>query len=192
MSQKHEFYYRMIIVLLTVILVFTLVQSPRSTNAAPLAAGTPMVAVTVIDVPTYYLAEVSSDFAKIADIGTFTKHSTGSLVELTFSGRIYMTEYSVQSIGAIFELRVDGNVSSIGRARASLRTSETSFGGVPVSITGMFTELSEGDHTVSMWVRTVLGSGSAAFVNPMNFPTDVLIIKEQLPFGFAYMPLINK
>jgi len=73
---------------------------------------------------------------------------------------------------------VDGNAPSLGRARAVLRSSEVGYSGVPVSITGIFTGLSNGTHTLSMWVKTSNGSGTDGTVDPGCFGDDHINIKE--------------
>jgi hypothetical protein len=123
----------------------------------------------------------STTFAKVADIGIFTKLLTNSTIEATFDGRIYVTTMSFGSPGAIFELRVDGAATSNGRARASFRYSETGNGaGVQASITGIFTGLAASAHTVSMWVQAVGAgaSGTGAQLDPGCFSTDHVVVKE--------------
>ena len=61
-----------------------------------------------------------------------------------------------------------------------------------VSITGMFAGLTAGNHTASMWVRTYLGTATSAYLDPGCWYTDVLIVKEYLPFGMAFLPMIKR
>ena len=191
MSKKHEFFYRMIIVLLTVILVFTLLQSPRATQAAPQAAGAQMLGVTVFDVECGNGVNLTSTYVKLRDLGTFMVNSPDSLVELTFNGRIFVESFS-SSTGAVFELRIDDTPSTIGRARANLRAAQVGGGGEQVSITGMFRGLSVGSHSASMWARTIFGTATGARLDPGCWSTDVLIVKEHLPFGVSFLPMITK
>jgi hypothetical protein len=116
----------------------------------------------------------STAFTKVADIGSFTKQVANSTIELTFDGRIYST-YSFGVAGAIFELRVDNAASSIGRARASYRDSSAA---VQTSITGVFTGLAAGNHTVSMWVQGVGGGGNDAQLDLGCWNTDHVVVKE--------------
>lgn len=190
MNKNHESVYRTIIVFLSVILVLTLLQSPRSTQAAPQAAGAQMLGVTVFNVNCTNIPKVSETYAKLTNLGTFTVHSPESMVELTYNGRISIE--SMTSSGVIFELRVDDNASTIGRARAIVKELEIGGDGVQVSFTGFFNGLSAGIHTASIWVRSPYGTATYARVDTGCWSTDVLIVKEHLPFGFAYLPLINK
>lgn len=192
MSKNREFVYRMSIVVLLIILIFTLVQSPRATQAAPQAAGAQLLGVTVFNVVCRSLEIANTTFTKLADLGTFTVHSSDSILELIFNGRIFAANFSEGVHGVYFELRVDGVASSIGRARAVLRSSEISGDGVYVSFTGMFSGLAAGAHTASMYVRTSTLTASGPAQNPGCYDSDVLIVKEYLPFGVTYMPLINK
>ncbi len=123
----------------------------------------------------------STAYTKVADIGTFTKLLANSTIEVTFNGRTYVSAMSFGSSGAVFELRVDGAATSNGRARASYRYSETGTGaGVQTSITGIFTGLAAGAHTVSMWVQAVGAgaSGTGAQLDPGSWSTDHVVVNE--------------
>jgi len=118
----------------------------------------------------------SATFTKVADIGTFTKQVANSTLELTFNGRTYAT-FSFGVPGAIFELRVDNAATSNGRARASYRENGVD---VQTSITGIFTGLAAGNHTVSMWVQGVGvgGGGAGAQLDRGCWNTDHVVVKE--------------
>ena len=116
----------------------------------------------------------STAFTKVADIGSFTKQVANSTIELTFNGRTYST-FSFGVAGAIFELRVDNAATSNGRARASYRESSAA---VQTSITGVFTGLAAGNHTVSMWVQGVGGGGTGAQLDQGCWNTDHVVVKE--------------
>jgi hypothetical protein len=160
-------------------------------QARPEAASVrPTVIADVFDVNCTSLATITPTYAKLVDLAAFTVHSPDSTVELTFNGRIFVSSFS-SGTGAVFELRVDDQVSSVGRARANLRTAQAGGSGVQTSITGIFTGLPAGEHTASMWVRTSTGgAGSTAMVDPGCWSTDVLIVKEHTPFGFTHLPMV--
>lgn len=159
-------------------------------QARPQAAMQPMVITQVFDVNCTSLVTVTPTYAKVADLGTFTVQSPDSTVEATFNGRIFVGSFTAGT-GAVFELRVDNAPSTVGRARANLRAAQAGAGGVQTSITGLFSGLSAGSHTASMWVRTSAGgAGSQAMVDPGCWSTDVLIVKEYTPFGFTYLPAV--
>jgi hypothetical protein len=175
----------------TALIIATLVLGSRAQQgyATPKATTVqPAVITRVFDVSCTSLAAVTPTYAKLTDLATFTVNSPDSLVELTFNGRIYVGSFS-SGTGAVFELRVDNSPSSVGRARANLRTAEAGGGGVQTSITGLFDGLAAGEHTASIWVRTPpTGAATQAVVDPGCWSTDVLIVKEYTPFGFTYLP----
>ncbi len=109
---------------------------------------------------------------KVSDMATFTKLS-GATLEITYNGRFQIGPSS--SAPAVrFELRVDGNPTSVGTAQAECWRSE---GTVRATFTGIFTGLSAGSHTVSMWARGSQGDALDVTVNPGNWAAS-LIIKE--------------
>lgn len=161
-------------------------------QAGPQAAAVrPMLVAEVFDVSCTSLAAITPTYAKLVDLATFTVQSPDSTVELTFNGRIFVSSFA-SGTGAVFELRVDDDPSTVGRARASLRTVQAGGGGVQTSITGLFTGLPAGEHTASMWVRTSAGgAGTQAMVDPGCWSTDVLIVKEHTPLGFTHLPAVS-
>ena len=64
------------------------------------------------------------------------------------------------------------------REQMSFKASEVGSNGVFASMTGFFTGLSTGSHTVSISVRTSQGNGSNAMVDPGCWSTDHVVIKE--------------
>jgi hypothetical protein len=134
-----------------------------------------LVRVSQINVTCSSLASFSSTYVKIADLGTFTKVEATSTVHVTYEGRI--TANTISGTGAHFELRVDDAPVAVGRARANIRLSEAGASGIPVSITGIFTGLGTGSHTVSMWIKGST-SGTTAMVDPGCWTDDHVIAKE--------------
>jgi hypothetical protein len=138
-----------------------------------------LVRATVLNPPSTSLGRFSTTFVKLSDIGSFTKQLAGSTIEVTHNGRIYVGSFDAGATGAAFELRVDNAaVATAGPAQAIVRTSEAGGGGVQVSITGIFTGLSAGNHTVSIWVKGCWGGGSSAYLDPGSFDSDHTVIKE--------------
>lgn len=131
---------------------------------------------SVINVPNDGISTYSTTYVKVADLGTFSKMESGSFSEVTFNGRIAVA--SMTGTGAHFELRVDGSPPAMGRARALIRNREAGYDGVPVSITGIFTGLAAGSHTVSMWVKSTTGTGTSAAVDPGSFGDDHIVVAE--------------
>ncbi len=172
-----------------------LVTDALKSRAAPaLAAGQPMVVAQVLNVDCPFPGGVdfTTSFVKALDVGTFSVQSADSVVEATFNGRLYVESFAAGSSGAIFEVRVDNTATTHGRARAVVWAAEAGAEGVPVSITGIFTGLSAGNHTISIWVQGASGGGSNAFVNPGCWDSDHIVIKEYTPFGMAFLPAVAK
>lgn len=123
------------------------------------------------------LASVTATFQKIADMGVFTKNIANSFIELNLQTNLYIGSF-VGATGAVYELRVDGVATSFGNATALLRAAGTSD---PVTITGVFSGLSAGSHTVSLWAKTVNGTGTNASWDSgcfNGFGTNNVLVKE--------------
>ena len=104
------------------------------------------------------LASVTSTYQKVGDMGTFIKSLAGTAIKLTLQTNVYATSL-VGATGAVFELRVDDAPTTVGNATALIRTAGTFD---PVTITGIYTGLSNASHTVSLWVKTTNGTGTNA------------------------------
>ena len=117
-------------------------------------------------------------YTKIGNIGSFQKRRAGSKVEVTFNGRIRVETFA-SATGAHFELRVDNSTGLGNRARSSFRSAEAG-SNVPVTITGIFTGLSKGTHTVSLWVRAAQagGSGTDAQWDSGCWSDDYVVVHE--------------
>ena len=136
------------------------------------------VVTTVFTNNCKILASFDESWAKITDFGTFTKLKAGSAIEVTYNGRIAVID-PLNANGARFELRVSNAPTSNGWARAAFKAAEVGNDGIPVSITGIFTGLGSGAHTVSIWVQAVpFGSGTRAFLDPGCWSSDHIIVKE--------------
>lgn len=132
----------------------------------------------------------SSAYTKIADMGTFEVQAADSLVEIAFHGRLYAA--STDGTGLRYELRVDDAASSAGRIRAVLKQGEMGGGiGRSASMGGLFTGLSQGPHTVSMWAQVANGTtASTVMYDPGCWSSDQVVIKEYLPFGSVALPAV--
>ena len=142
-----------------------------------LPAGTVM-RYTVLSVNCYNLNPFTTTYARIANLGSFTKLDAGSDVEIVFNGRISVYSFDPGSTGAEFELRVDDVASTNGRARADVKPGEAGSDGVTVSMMGIFSSFGAGAHNVSMWVRGWYGGGTYGGVNPNCYTADHLVVKE--------------
>jgi len=120
---------------------------------------------------------VNTTYAKVADIGSFSKLVADSRLEITYFGRVQVATFD-GSTGAIFELRVDNVATTVGRARATLKDTDAGTRGIQVNMSGIFTGYATGTHTVSVWVRTFYGTGTEARVDPGCWQSDHVIIRE--------------
>jgi len=136
-----------------------------------------LLGFTVLNVDCTSASSFSTSYKKIIDVGTFTKLDDDSLLDITFNGRIYVESFA-GSTGARFELRVDNNPSTNGRARATLKNAEIGGSGILASIKGIFTGLDAGSHTVSIWVSSSLNTGTNAMVDPGCWSTDHIVVME--------------
>lgn len=132
----------------------------------------------LINVGSTLSINITTTYTKQATIGTFSKLIAASRLEITFNGRIYVESLSgTAAYVAYFELRVDDNPPAAG-GRTNIKYTETGGNGIQVSTTGIFTGLSSGSHTISIWIRTSSGTGTGAMINPGNSTSDHIIIKE--------------
>jgi len=110
-----------------------------------------------------YLHNVTTTWQKIADMGTASKSYADTWLELTLQTSLYVDVFLTSCTGVEFQLRVDGVVTTIGNATALVKYPTTV---VPVSITGVFNNLTAGSHTVSLWARSSNGNATDAYYDP--------------------------
>lgn len=153
-------------------------EHAETADRASSAPGT-LLAATSLDVNCASLASGDSTYRKVVDVGTFDKANDDSTMLLTFNGRVGADTIPMGT-GAIFELRVDDTVASTGRARVNMRTAEAGVGGIQASMKGIFDGLPAGTHTVSIWARASLASGTATGlrVDPGCWGTDHVVVEE--------------
>lgn len=132
--------------------------------------------ITVLNVDCNVGINFTTTYTLVSEIGAFSKKNNDSIIELIFNGRIQAS--TMAGTGAVFELRIDNSATTNGRARATIKSSEAGIEGVPASITGIFTDLSAGTHTVSMWVRGMWDGGTSAHVDPGCWSSDHVVVIE--------------
>jgi hypothetical protein len=182
---------RTIIIIIILAALLGASYAGASPEKAP-SVGQPMVAVQVYPVMvTSTPMNFSTSFKKIGDIIKFEVLSSNSVVELNFNGRIYVSTFDPGSVGAYFELRVDDEPTALNYARDIVTVGEVATD-IHTSITGIFTNLNPAVlHIASMWVEGLSAGGTFPMVNRNLYDSDHLVIKEYLPFGFNYLPLIR-
>jgi hypothetical protein len=157
-------------------------------------AMSPTIQHTVLPVNCLSTPAFTSSYSKLSDFGTFTVASGESVVEVTFHGRIGVDSLT-GTTGAVFELRVDDQPTTVGRARAIIRSAELPGApGVHVSMTGVFPNLEAGDHTVSLWVRAggSNNSGTGGRVDPGCWSSDHIVVREYAAFGTSFLPNVTR
>lgn len=127
-------------------------------------SGTSGINITAFqpDICNVKVDSVDTVYKKIKDIGTFTTYSTGSKVQIDLQTAAYISS----GIGSfvIFEIRVDGAETTNGVAATEQISRETN-----INITGIFSGLSAGTHTLSVWVRS---KSSTSFPGLMGIYLD--------------------
>ena len=119
----------------------------------------------------------ATTWTKVVDLGSFTKQN-GTMLELTFNGRLVVGSWAGGTGGADFELRLDNTASSVGRVRATVMSTDNANFGIQAGMTGFFTGYSAGSHTVSMWVYSYAGGITNIAVNPGYYSAAHVAIKE--------------
>lgn len=163
--------------------------APATAQAAPLAAFGPQVVVTTMHVPSLSANNFTNTWTKIGDIGNFVVHNSTSLVEVTYQGRLYVQ--TMPATGTYFRLMVDDYGPTPDSGMAVIRSEEI-VDSIPLTFSGYWQNLPEGQYAVSMWVRAVTGSGTYAIINPGAWESTDVIVKEYLPLGSTYLPLMKK
>ncbi len=96
----------------------------------------------------------TNTYSKVTDIGAFLKDNTDTKIELNMQSSFSISTLSA-SYGVVFELRVDDLPTTNGNARALIGYQQIN----NTSIFGLFTNLTQGYHTVSIWARALTISG---------------------------------
>ncbi len=109
------------------------------------------------------LTSVTPTFQKILDFATFTKTADDTLIRLDLANRLYID--AMTGGGAIFEMRVDDQPTTLGTATTLIRADDVKKY-LPNPMFGVFEGLPAGEHTVSMWVRVNYGTGTTALFDP--------------------------
>ena len=149
------------------VLFGTSTWKPLSTPATKVSDFLPL--------PCQQLANVTTSYQKIADLGMFNKSNSNSYVEITLQTVLWVSAFNGTS-GVAYELRVDDEATIVGNAVSMVRTANTYY---PVSMTGIFDRIVSGNRTVSLWAKCLSGSATTAAYDPgcLN-NTNVVLIKE--------------
>jgi hypothetical protein len=136
-----------------------------------------IIRYTYLNADCHLLINFTGTFQRIGNIGTVFKVDPGSRLEVSYYGRVSVED--VTTTGAYFEMRVDDVATTNGRANIHVKKNETGPYGVPAFFTAVFSGLSAGNHTISMWVRAQgTGTGTYASYNPGCWLGDYMIVRE--------------
>ena len=136
-----------------------------------------IIRYTYLNADCNQLANFTGTFQRIGNIGTVFKVDPGSRLEVSYYGRVSVED--VTTTGAYFEMRVDDVATTNGRANIHVKKSEIGHSGISAFFTAVFSGLSAGNHTISMWVRAQgTGTGTYAGYNPGCWLGDYVIVRE--------------
>jgi len=165
--------------------------TPQEVQASPLAAFGPQVKVTVLDIPSAQ-KDVTGQYVKIGDVGTFVTESSSSMIEVAHQGRLFVQAIRGNDI-VYFQLRVDDvpGLPATGLYHLNKREQNQE---TPAAFSGFWQGLPAGEHTVSLWARagSAPGSASAAAMDQFGREDNIVIVKEYLSLGSTYLPTVQR
>ena len=118
------------------------------------------------------LKNVGTSFVSLGNFVTFTKQAASSNVEVMLNSRVRGGIFAGAS-GVLFQVRIDGATANYDNEAAITASNTSDF----VSINAIFTGLSAGTHTVSIWARTGSGTSNGVFLDPGGWGGRI-IVKE--------------
>jgi hypothetical protein len=121
--------------------------------------------------------QVADEYAKLADVGTYTKQDPTSILSVTWTGTALAPSQS-----CIFQLRVDGQPAP--NAAGLIFANAGQFATVNVSSTALFSGLGGGPHAVEVWARAITGGApttDACIIGPAEAGIpQTFIVSEEL------------
>ncbi len=116
--------------------------------------------------------EVSTTWTKMDDFIIFTKARNDTKIEVVLNSRILGGSFA-GATGIRFQIEIDGSPASVASDASIAATNTRDF----VSMTAIFEGLAAGNHVVSVWARTNLGTSSGVLLDPGGWGGR-LIVKE--------------
>lgn len=143
----------------------------------------PGTIVKYLHIPNTYkdsiVCPTGYDYVKLGDLGTFTKQSSKTLIELTMN-TLTMVNSTQNSSFLWYQIRIDNQPTTV-EYMEFLASVLDAGNFIPVHCTGIFKDLSAGVHTISVWVITTHTPGKAygVLLNPGGFyKASKFIVKE--------------
>jgi hypothetical protein len=115
-------------------------------------------------------ANLTSTYSKMGDFITFTKNSASSSVEVYMNSRVYGGTFAGGASAVQFEIRIDNVTATISNRGVVLNSGNAEF----ISIMAVFTGLSAGSHTISVWARTNTGTSTDALLDPSGWGGKII------------------
>ena len=169
---------------------------PERVEAAPLASFAPPVKVTHMWVSELHAANITG-WTKLPQTlagsfpGTFTVQDPASLVEITLYSTLFVGTLGSANTAVIFSLVVDDTILPMDRSGVSSVRYAQRGTFVPATFAGYWQNLPAGEHAVSIYVNMYSAfTAQEVFVNGASMPGSNLTVKEYLPFGSTYLPVI--
>jgi hypothetical protein len=122
------------------------------------------------------LSSITTSYQLVANLGSINKKDANSAITVSFNGRV--SAETLLGTGVIFELRINGAATTSGVARAVLKKSETGSDGVHVNMTGIWKNLPEGPHTLSIFAIGMHGTGTNARIDPGCWSSAHTLVTE--------------
>ncbi len=153
--------------------------------------GFPNINISYLHIPkNVSIAQPVGSWAKIGDIGTFEIKSWNSILEVTFQGRVKATgngktlfgislhDHDDDFGGGIFEVLPEELMQNVNVHYTSYN-----------QVVGVY---SPGICNMSLWGYTDGPIGGAVWMNPTGSDGDRIYIKEYMPLGSTFLPLIQR
>ncbi len=141
----------------------------------------PGVKITSAYVNTIYVSSYTTspgnNFFKLGNVTTFVKESSKSVIEVLLNTHSYVSSIP-SSTHVMFQIRIDDQPVGSYDTDWTIFSGNTSY--TNTSVTRIFSNLSVGTHTVSIWAGNynVGETANDVMVNPGGYCSSRIIIKE--------------
>lgn len=120
-----------------------------------------------------FSANLSSTYASMGNVLTFTKVGDDSKVEVYFNSGVAGGTFASGATGVRFQLRINGGTGQFDNNGVIKGSGSENF----LSMMAVFTNLPAGTYTVSVWARTNSGTSTNTLLDPGGWGGKI-IVKE--------------